>query len=320
MDPRLRLCHLRCFLETARLGGLSAAAEVLCVSQPAASKTLRELEEILGVQLFDRSTRRLLLSPAGRVFQQHAGTAMRALEAAQEAVQDAPERITRLNLGVLPTVATDLLPRAALKYNQDVPHCILQLTTGPNWLLLSQLREGALDLMVGRMPDAEHMNGLTFRQLYPERVVIVVRPGHPLLNASDFPAALAKYKLMLPPAGALIAPAVRGWLVSVGLSHMEPTFETVSLAFGRKLVINSDIVWFISEGVVADELASGVLTTLNPESELPTGPVGICQRANSELTHETEAFVKLLREMCDTIRNGQPSAAFSQNADQEKRQ
>lgn len=224
---------------------------------------------------------------------------MRTLEAAQKAVRDAPERITRINLGVLPTVATDLLPRAALKYNAQVPNCILRLTTGPNWLLLSQLREGALDLMVGRMPDAAQMNGLTFRQLYSERVVMVVRPGHPLQSASDFPAALAQYKLMLPPAGALIAPAVRGWLVSMGLSHLEPTFETVSLAFGRKIVMSSDIVWFISEGVVADEVASGTLSLLRPDTELPTGPVGICQRANSELTPETQAFVKLLRAMCN---------------------
>ncbi|TVP69088.1 MAG: pca operon transcription factor PcaQ [Rhodobacteraceae bacterium] len=300
LDPRLRLRHLRCFLETARLGGLSAAAEKLSVSQPAASKTLRELEDILGTALFDRSTRRLVLSPAGRIFQQHAGTAIRALEMAQDAVRDAPERITRLNIGVLPTVATDLIPQAALKYNEHVPNCILHVTTGPNWLLLSQLREGTLDLMVGRMPDAEQMEGMTFRQLYSERVVMVVRPGHPLLNATDFPAELAQYKLMLPPAGALITPAVRGWLASVGLSHLNPTFETVSLAFGRKLVMHSDIAWFISKGVVADELAAGVLTTLEPATELPSGPVGICQRANTELTHETEAFLKLLRAMCET--------------------
>lgn len=304
MDPRLRLRHLRCFLETARLGGLSAAAEELSISQPAASKTLRELEDILDVQLFDRSTRRLVLSPAGRVFQQHAGLAMRALDTAQDAVREAPERITRLNLGVLPTVATDLLPRAALKYNALFPNCILHVTTGPNWLLLSQLREGSIDLMVGRMPDAEQMNGLTFRQLYPEQVVMVVRPGHPLLGRSDFAAELARYKLMLPPAGALIAPAVRGWLASVGLSHLDPTFETVSLAFGRKIVMNSDIVWFISKGVVDDELAAGVLTTLDAESALPTGPVGICQRANSEMTPETESFVKLLRAMCDRPEDG----------------
>ena len=294
MDPRLRLRHLRCFLETARLGGLSAAAEALAVSQPAASKTLRELEEIVGAALFDRSTRRLVLSPAGRIFQQHAGAAMRALEAAQDAVRQAPARLTQLTVGALPTVATDVLPRAALAFNAQYPHCTLRVTTGPNWLLLSQLREGTLDLVVGRMPGAEQMTGLTFRQLYSERVVLVVRPGHPLRQTADFGAALGNYKLMLPPAKALIAPAVRSWLVSIGLAHAEPEFETVSLAFGRKLVLLTDVVWFISEGVVADEVAAGVLATLSPDTELLAGPVGICQRDTPDMSSEATAFVRVL--------------------------
>lgn len=302
MDPRLRLRHLRCFLETARLGTLSAAAETLSISQPAASKTLRELEEVLGISLFDRSTRRLVLTPAGRLFQQHAGTAMRALETAQHAVQQAPARRTRLNLGVLPTVATDLLPRAALSFKAAQPHCSIRVTTGPNWLLLAQLREGTVDLVVGRMPGADQMVGLTFRQLYSERIVMVVRPNHPLLATENVSEALHGYPLMLPPSGALIAPSVKSWLVSKGLPFLEPDFETVSLAFGRKLVLLSDVVWFISEGVVADELGSGLLTTVDMDADLPAGPVGICLRAESEIAPESQAFIKVLQTICDPPR------------------
>ncbi|MDO7732803.1 MAG: LysR family transcriptional regulator, partial [Paracoccaceae bacterium] len=64
LDHRIRLRHLRCFLETAQLGSLSAAARVLRISQPAASKTIRELEDILGRALFDRAARRLSLTSA----------------------------------------------------------------------------------------------------------------------------------------------------------------------------------------------------------------------------------------------------------------
>ena len=121
IDPRIRLRHLRCFLETAKLGSLSAAANALNVSQPAASKTLRELENILGKRLFDRSHRRLILTAEGHVFQQHAGAGMIALTRAQDLVKGTPAAFTRLSVGVLPTAATSLMPRAALNFRMSFP-------------------------------------------------------------------------------------------------------------------------------------------------------------------------------------------------------
>jgi LysR family pca operon transcriptional activator len=296
MDARLRLRHLRCFLETARTGSLSAAAEALHVSQPAASKTIRELEEIVGVALFDRGGRRLALTPAGALFQQHAGTAMLALDRAQDMARRAPARLTRLTVGVLPTVATAVFPRAALAFRERFPNCVLRVSTGPNWLLLSQLREGTLDLIVGRMPSPEQMTGLTFRQLYTERVVLVVRPGHPLIRGGRLAEELADYPLLLPPAGAVITPAVQAFLLSVGLQSLQPAFESVSLAFGRKVVQGSDTVWFISEGVVAEEIAQGTLAALDPGTELLAGPVGICQRAQTGPSAELSGLIDLLAE------------------------
>jgi len=294
LDPRLRLRHLRCFLETARLESLTAAALALNLSQPAASKTIRELEDILGVDLFDRSGRRLALTPAGRLFQQHAAAGLRELARARDLARAAPARIARLSVGILPTVSTDLFPRAALAFRADWPHCVLRVTTGPNWLLLSQLREGAVDLFVGRMPGPDRMTGLSFRHLYSERIVLAVRPGHPLARAPEIPRALGGFPLILPPAGAVIAPAVRAYLQTIGLPSVEPLFETVSLAFGRKAVQLSDAVWFISEGVVGDEIAQGTLIALDPGTDLPAGPVGICQRADGLTTAEQSGLVQAL--------------------------
>jgi len=294
LDNRLRLRHLRCFLETARSGRLGAAAEVLHVSQPAASKTLRELEEILGVALFDRSGRRLVLTPAGALFQQHAGNAMLELDRAQDLARTAPMRVTRLAVGVLPTAATSVFPRAALAFRAEFPNCVLRVSTGPNWLLLSQLREGALDLVVGRMPGPDQMTGLAFRQLYTERVVAVVRPGHPLRSGLPVATDLGKYPLLLPPSGAVIAPAVQSFLLSIGLQNHQPAFESVSLAFGRKVVQESDTVWFISEGVVAEEVRLGTLCVVDPGTEMLAGLVGICQRAGVASTVELSGLIGAL--------------------------
>lgn len=291
LSPHLRLRHLRCFLEVARRGSLSAAADALHVSQPAASKTIRELEEIVGTALFDRSGRNLVLTAAGRVYQSQAGGALAELERAQRLALDPPRERPRVRAGVLPTAATGLVPRAALAFRRGRPDVLLNVMTGPNWLLLSLLREGQLDLVVGRQPPEGNSEALTFRRLYWERVVPVVHPGHPLLRADWDYGELTRYPLMLPPEGALIAAAVRDWMHSVGIGHPEPAFENVSLAFGRDVVLHSETVWFISEGVVRPELAAGTLAVLPIRNELLGGPVGISLRAQTEPAPEVAALI-----------------------------
>ena len=278
IHPHLRMRHLRVFLETARLGSLSAAAESLHVSQPAASKTVRELEDILNAQLFDRRGRRLALTRAGKIFQQYAGTALADLERGQRLLSDLPQRQRKLAVGVLPTAATGLFPDAAARFRETHPDCTLRVSTGPNWLLLSQLREGALDIVVGRMPATGTGEGLSFRQLYWERVVPVIRPGHPLAGQDWEPAELLRYPLMLPPAGAVISGSVRAFLQSLGLGEPIPAYENVSHAFGRRVVARSDTIWFISAGVVRAELDSGELSVLPVQNELLGGPLGISLR------------------------------------------
>lgn len=294
LSRHLRLRHLRCFLEVARRGSLSAAADALHVSQPAASKTIRELEDILGAALFDRTGRRLVLTAAGRVYQAHAGAALADLERAQTLVLDPPKQRPKVRAGVLPTAATGLVPRAALAFRATHPEVLVDIMTGPNWLLLSLLREGQLDLVVGRAPSEGGTETLVFRPLYWERVVPVVHPGHPLLRQDWDYAALTHYPLMLPPQGALIAAGVRMWLQSVGIADPEPAWENVSLAFGREVVQQSDTVWFISEGVVRPELEAGTLAVLPIRNELLGGPVGISLRAGTDPTTEAQALIAAL--------------------------
>lgn len=303
IDPHLRLRHLRCFLETARLGSLSAAAQSLNVSQPAASKTIRELERILEADLFDRSGRRLTLSRAGKTFQQHAGAAMVDLARAQALVRGKAQTRTRIAVGVLPTAATDLFPLAALKFREARPDCVVRVSTGPNWMLLSQLREGALDMVVGRAPRPVIADGLSFRQVYSEHVCPVVRSGHPLARPDWTPAELTDYPLMLPPSGAVIAPMVRAFLHQHGVPDPDPDFESVSLAFGRRVVASSDTVWFISEGVVRNELDQGTLTALPMKDVLLGGPVGVCLREGALLSEEQRVLLEILLETAEGLRS-----------------
>ena len=285
--------HARCFLEVARLSSVSQAAEALAISQPAVSKTLRELEDRLGAALFDRTGRRLRLTEAGRLFQKHAGMSLSELERGVRALAAPELHRRRLAIGVLPTVATRIMPLAALSFAAAVPGGTLGIITGPNWLLLSQLREGTLELVVGRLAAPDEMTGLVFEQLYTEPVVAVVRPGHPLAEARA--SGFAGFPLVLPPPGAVIRPTVEQYFLSLGQEPPAALVETVSLAVGRGLVQASDAVWFISRGVVGEELERGLLVALDLGLPVMAGPVGLTRRAGPEPGPEVLALMDELR-------------------------
>jgi LysR family pca operon transcriptional activator len=287
--------HVRCFLEVARLSSVGQAADALAISQPAVSKTLRELEERLGVPLFERAGRRLRLTTAGRLFQKHAGLSLAELDRGVRALAGPAER-DLLAVGVLPTVATRVLPKAALAFARAVPEACLRASTGPNRFLLSQLRDGRLDLVVGRLAAPDEMAGLVFEQLYSEAVVAVVRAGHPLLAAPGMP--LTGFPLILPPPDAIIRQVVEQHFLRGGLEVPRPQVETVSLALGRGLVQASDAVWFISAGVVAEEVAAGTLAALDLGGMAQAGPVGLTLRSGQEASDALRQLMQAVREAC----------------------
>src|SRR5687767_10826201 len=118
IDPRIKLRHVVCFLEVAQLKSVVRAADALNMSQPAATKTIQELEEILGVQLFDRSHRNLLLTPAGEQFQRYMASSLSALKQGIDSVRIA-ERDTIVRVGALPTVSARVLPHAVKRFAES---------------------------------------------------------------------------------------------------------------------------------------------------------------------------------------------------------
>lgn len=293
--------HVRCFLEVARLQSVQQAADALAISQPAVSKTLRELEDRVGAALFERAGRRLRLTPAGRIFQKHAGLSLTELDRGIRAIRG-PVGGGVVSVGVLPTVATRVLPRAVLAFAQAMPDACLRASTGPNHYLLSQLREGRLDLVVGRLAAPPEMAGLVFEQLYAEAVVAVVRAGHPILAAPG--ADLAGWPLILPPPGAIIRPVVEQHFLSHGRELPRPQVETVSLALGRGLVLASDAVWFISRGVVAEEMAIGALVALDLGGLALAGPVGLTLRSGQTVPDALTVLMQNLRDAAQEVAGG----------------
>lgn len=293
IHPALKLRHIRAVLEIAAVGSLSAVARAQGISQPALSRTLAEAETLLGATLFRRENRRLVLTEQGALFRQHASLALQALEAATAALHPGAGQ-GRLTVGVLPTAATRLFPRIALRLRELAPDVLLSVITGPHSYLTGLLRDGVIDLMLGRLPGAREAAGLNFEHLYDEEVVLVARAGHPF--AHDPRAALAKCPLILPPAGAIIRGAVDDYLMSLGLADVRPAIETVALPLARGVLMESDAVWFISKGVVAEDLDRGDLVLLPTDARYLAGAVGITRRQAGAANPALDLLVQLARD------------------------
>ena len=292
---RIKLRHLRCFLETARRGSLAAAAEALGLGQPAVSKTLSELEAILGTRLLLRSRRGAELTQAGALLLPRAAASLGEIARGVEDLWGDGARAT-LRVGALPTVAAHVAPRAVRLWRSAGEDAVMRLVSGPNLYLLDLLREERLDLVVGRLAAPEAMSGLAFQHLYSEAVRLVVRPGHPLAAArAPAPERLSAYPFVLPDPDAVIRPAVDRLLLALGAPPPADRVESVSDAFGRNYVRESDAIWAISEGVVARDLAEGTLAALDVRADETLGPVGLTLRADATPSAAMRRFMEAVR-------------------------
>ncbi|WP_312365956.1 pca operon transcription factor PcaQ [Ensifer sp.] len=303
VDARVKFRHLQTFVEVARQKSVMKAAELLHVSQPAVTKTIRELEEVLGVAVFEREGRGIKITRYGEVFLRHAGAALTALRQGLDSVsQERSGDGVPVRIGALPTVSTRIMPRAMSLFLKEDTGARIKIVTGENAVLLEQLRVGDLDLVVGRLAAPEKMTGFSFEHLYSEQVVFAVRAGHPLLaGAQSAFSHLADYPVLMPTRASIIRPFVDHFLIANGTPGLPNQIETVSDAFGRAFVRTSDAIWIISQGVVASDIADGTLAVLPIDTSETKGPVGLTMRADSVPSLPLSILIQTIREAAAEI-------------------
>jgi len=300
-DIPVKFRHLRTLIEVSRQKSVGRAAEVLHVSQPAVTKTLRELETAIGATLIERDGRGIRITRFGEVFLQHAGASLAAIQRGIDSV--ARERANAgqpLRVGALPTVSARIMPAALEKFLALRTGSPVKIVSGENVVLLEQLRLDQLDLVVGRLAAPELMTGLSFSHLYTEPVVFAVRRGHPLLAARGFDfARIRDYTVLMPTQGSVIRPFVERFLISHGIGDLPVEIETISDSFGRAMTRRSDAIWVISEGVVAPDIETGEISVLPIDTGETRGAVGLTVRAGIP---DTPGSVLLAHCLQETVR------------------
>lgn len=175
MRPTLR--QIECFQAVVELGNFSRAAERVKTTQANLSHTIRDLETVLGARLFDRTTRRVNLTDAGRIFADGALAGLAEIDRAAEFVHDLQNlRRGQVSIAAPPLLCTTVLPKLVKAVAEDHPNLFVRIEdVGPE-VVIEQVRSRKCDLGVGTFsgndPDLESQTALQ------DQLMIFTSPDH----------------------------------------------------------------------------------------------------------------------------------------------
>jgi DNA-binding transcriptional LysR family regulator len=179
---KLRMVHLRAHIAISEFGTFTRGAKHLGISDPALHRAARELEKLLGRELYRIGTAGIGTNKFGEVLARHMRLALQELLQAREEVgrrtSAAPARISA---GILPLMPKRWAARVVARTRTLYPDALIELREGNHAVLLQELRWGAIDVIVGALPPAGEPDTIQ-EPLFADPYVLVVRRGHPLAN------------------------------------------------------------------------------------------------------------------------------------------
>jgi LysR family cyn operon transcriptional activator len=199
MPEPLDIRHLRYFLAVAEAGSFSRAADRLGISQPSISQQMRDLEAGLRVPLFQRRGKRILLTPRGLIFQEHARALLHQLENfLQDLNSDPGELRGALRLGVIPVLNVPLVPQLLGAFAADHPVISVTVEEISSTEIETALEEGRMDVGLGFL--TRHSPNLRYERLRTDEFALVVAQNHPWVNRRvvDFSELHQQRVLQLP--------------------------------------------------------------------------------------------------------------------------
>ncbi len=303
VSTRLKLKQLRLLVTIAENRSILHAAEELNMSQPAATKLLKDLETDFDVKLFDRTNRGVIPTTFGAALVRHGKLILAQLSQAAQELDDLNEGLGgRVVVGTLLAASARLLPRTIERIHRSRPNVSIVVRDGTNDFLMPLLHSGDLDMVVGRLPEYRHRLALDQETLYRERLVVVCRKNHPL--AADDHVALEDLidrDWILPPAPTTLRRQIDKEFHDSGLPSPSNAVECVSFLTNRALLLETDMLCVMPYQVVEQEIVQGLLAVVACTLDISGGPVGVSYRAPDSLSPAAQAFLHELRATAQDI-------------------
>jgi len=256
----IQLVQVEGFLEVARRGSVSRAAEALFITQPTLTARLHGLERELGTPLFLRTPHGMRLTDAGRAWIPFAERALRALVDGRDAIEQVMTASAgHLMIAAAPAVSTYVLPELLERFVASHPRVEVSVRTGHSEDVVELVLRDEVQLGLGRSirhPDLE------LRPFHTEELVLVCAPDHPFTKRRDVPMSdVAAEKLIMFDRTSSYYEITQGAFLSAGVK-LRGLMELDSIEAAKKMVERGLGVALLPGTAVAREAASGTLSVV----------------------------------------------------------
>jgi DNA-binding transcriptional LysR family regulator len=278
-------------------GNIHRAADILNMSQPAASKLLKDLEDVLGISLFERLPRGMRPTWYGETMIRHARIALASLaQAGSELEALKTGRFGDVSVGAITGPAVSLIPQAVAIVAREHPDLRLQLAVESSDVLVERLTQSKLDIMIGRLLQAHDKTNLSYERLADEPVCAVARPGHPMLNNSGLTLRqLEQAPWIVPPMGSVLRHRFELMFQEAGLGIPPHLIETSSLLFITKMLQQSDYVAVVPTDVARYYASFGMVAMLRIQLSCDMDAFGIIMRKDWLLSPAAKVVLRALK-------------------------
>lgn len=289
-----RLSAFIALFETHDIGGAAAS---LNVTKAAVYNSVRQMEELLEMDLFEREPNGVTPTAFSRVLARH-------IKLAFSQIRHAIEDLASLNgimqgsvvIGTLPYTRTFLTPRAINRLLVNHPQLDVTTQEGPYHVLEAALRCGDLDFIVGATRETPVGSDITTEVLLEDRLSVIARKGHPLSKQDKIQFSdLQDVHWVLPTKQTPTRKLFDETLVRHSMHQPAHSVETSSLSMVRGLLVDSDRVALLSEHQIHYDKQYGILDVLPVELKETYRPIGMTMRAHTQPSPAAQLFLEEIR-------------------------
>lgn len=306
MEDLVESRHLRMFVTVARTGSLRAAARQLHLTPSAVSHALKAFEESVGCSLFERTSRRLMLTAEGTRFLPQAVQLLEGLQQMHvSARRGAAAPAVRLRIGASPTACQYLLPAVIREFKESCPDVSIQISQSPAVSIAQDLAEGRIDL--GLCPRAPEHRPLTCHSAASDTLSFILHPMHPWARAGRVNRAeIPNQKFVLAESRSFTKRLIDDFCRRERMT-IQPFIEIGNEEVIKELVRLDIGVGIFPAWLAAEEVDKGLLAALPLGKKPPRRDWIVCHRNNYPLNFSETLFIGISR-LVAANRIGWPAA------------